>query len=168
MTDKQATFCEEYMIDHCATKAAIRAGYSPKTAKEQGSRLLTNANVRARIDTLKAERSRRTGISADRVLEEMAKLGFVNAVDVINMNVAKVKDGAARDDTAAIASVKVKIIPTEDGEIVEREIKLYDKGKALEQLAKHLKLFDDKGPEDDKGSGVVFLPPVMPEGGDGK
>lgn len=42
MTDKQARFCEEYMIDLNATQAAIRAGYSPKTANEQAARLLAN------------------------------------------------------------------------------------------------------------------------------
>lgn len=91
-----------------------------------------------------AERSKRTGINADRVLMELAKLGFVNAIDVINMDTATIKDDASRDDTAAILSVKVKVIPTEDGDITEREIKLCDKIKSLELIGKHLGMFKDK------------------------
>lgn len=65
MTDKQARFCEEYMIDLNATQAAIRAGYSPKTANEQAARLLANVSIQNRIAQLQAEQSRRTGVSAD-------------------------------------------------------------------------------------------------------
>ena len=70
MNDKQLRFCEEYLIDLNATQAAIRAGYSPKTAKEQGSRLLSNANVRARIDKDIAERSKRVGVNQQRVIRD--------------------------------------------------------------------------------------------------
>lgn len=145
LTPKQQRFVEEYLVDLNATQAAIRAGYSAKTANEQGSRLLANVSIRACVDEALAERSKRTGINADRVLMELARLGFVNAIDVMNINEATVKEEASRDDTAAIASVKVKTIPTEDGgEITEREIKLYDKTKNLELLGKHLGLFTDK------------------------
>ena len=90
-----------------------------------------------------AERSKRTGINADRVLLELGKIAFVNAIDVINMNDATVLSDASRDDTAAIASVKVKVIPGEDGDGVEREIRLADKLKALELCGKHLGMFKD-------------------------
>lgn len=59
MTDKQDRFCEEYMIDLNATQAAIRAGYSPKTAREQAPRLLANVSIQNRIAQLQAEQSRR-------------------------------------------------------------------------------------------------------------
>ncbi len=67
----------------------------------------------------------------------------VNAEDVINMDDATVKADASRNDTAAITSVKVKVIPTEDGTIVEREVKLCDKLKAIELAGKHLGLFTE-------------------------
>lgn len=89
------------------------------------------------------KRSKRTGINADRVLLELGKIAFVNAIDVINMNDATVLSDASRDDTAAIASVKVKVIPGEDGDGVEREIRLADKLKALELCGKHLGMFKD-------------------------
>ena len=143
MTAKQKQFCEEYLIDLNATQAAIRAGYSPNAAKETGSRMLTNANIRAYIDKAMAERSKRTGINQDRVIRELARIGFVNAPDVINVDEATVKENASEDDTAAIASVKVKTVKG-DFDSTEREIKFADKLKALELLGKHLGMFKDK------------------------
>lgn len=144
MTDKQKRFCDEYLVDLCATQAAIRAGYSAKSAQEQGSKLLSNGMVRVRIDAAMAKQSRRTGVTADRVIRELARVAFVNAPDVINMDEASIRKDAARDDTAAIASVRVKTIPGDDHDGVEREIKLADKLKALELLGRHLGMFDDK------------------------
>ena len=144
LTAKQKRFIEEYLIDLNATQAAIRAGYSPESAKEIGCENLTKPNIKAAIDKAMAERSRRTGISQDRVLQELAKIAFVNPTDVINMDEATIKGDANREDTAAIASVKVKTIPTEDGDIMEREVKICDKLKALELLGKHLGMFTDK------------------------
>ncbi|WP_434642736.1 terminase small subunit [Thermoanaerobacterium thermosaccharolyticum] len=144
LTLKQKRFIEEYLIDLNATQAAIRAGYSAKNADKIGSQLLGKTRVAAAIKQAMAERSRRTGISQDRVLRELAKVAFVNATDVINMDDATIRGDANREDTAAIASVKVKTIPTESGDIVEREVKTYDKIKALELLGKHLGMFNDK------------------------
>ena len=148
LTAKQKKFVEEYLIDLNATQAAIRAGYSTESAKEIGCENLTKPNVKAEIDKAIAERSRRTGISQDRVLRELAKIAFVNPGDVINLNQATVKSDAKEEDLAAIASVKIKNIPTEDGEITEREIKLCDKLKALDLLGKHLGIYDKKDAED--------------------
>ena len=143
LTEKQKRFIEEYLIDLNATQAAIRAGYSPNSARDIGSENLTKPDIRARIDEALAERSKRTGINADRVLREIARIAFVNAADVINFDSATIAEGASTDDTAAIASVKVKTIPTADGEGVEREIRLADKLKALELCGKHLGMFKD-------------------------
>lgn len=144
MTKKQKLFVEEYLIDLNATQAAIRAGYSPDTAQQMGSENLSKPVIKNAIDRVIADRSRRTGINQDRVIQEIAKLAFLNPVDVIDMDEATVKGEANRDDTACIASVKVKVIPTEDGNITEREVKTYDKLKALELLGKHLGMFSDK------------------------
>lgn len=141
MTKKQKRFVEEYLIDLNATQAAIRAGYSPDTAKSIGSENLTKPDLQARIAKAMAERSKRTGVSADRVVMELAKIAFVNAGDVIDAETATLKPDAAREDTAAIQSVKVKTFG-EDG--LEREIKMADKLKALELLGKHLGMFKDK------------------------
>jgi len=144
LTEKQKRFIEEYLIDLNATQAAIRAGFSVKNADKIGSILLGKIRVKNAIDKAMAERSRRTGITQDRVLRELAKVAFVNPTDVINMDEATIRGEANREDTAAIASVKVKTIPGEDGDIVEREVKMCDKLKALELLGKHLGMFTDK------------------------
>lgn len=144
LTPKQKAFCDEYLIDLNATQAAIRAGYSTKTAKDIGSENLAKPNIRAYIDKAIAERSKRTGINQDRIIRELARIALVNANNVIDVNSATVREDASEDDTAAIASIKVKTTPFEDGEGVEREIKFADKLKALELLGKHLGMFKDK------------------------
>lgn len=144
MTKKQKLFVEEYLIDLNATQAAIRAGYSPDTAKAIGSENLTKPDIRAQIDKAMAERSKRTGVNADRVVMELAKIAFINAMDVIDTKTATVKADALPEDTAAIQSVKVKTSSSENSEMVEREIKMADKIKALELLGKHLGMFKER------------------------
>ena len=141
MTQKQKRFIEEYLIDLNATQAAIRAGYSPDTAQQTGSENLSKPGIRAQIDRAMAERSKRTGVNAERVVQELAKIAFVNAAEVIDPKTATVKEDALPEDTAAIQSVKVKTFG-EDG--LEREIKMADKLKALELLGKHLGMFKDR------------------------
>lgn len=144
LTAKQQRFVEEYLIDLNATQAAIRAGYSPKTANEQGARLLANASVQEAIAKAMAERSRRTGISQDRVIQELARIAFVNPQNVINSEDASIRTDATEDDLACVQSVKVKTMDGEKGSSVEREVRLNDKMRALELLGKHLGMFKDK------------------------
>ncbi len=73
LTSKQACFTQEYLIDLNATQAAIRAGYSPKTAEVQGSRLLGNAKVREAVETGMKARSERTEITQDEVIQGLKK-----------------------------------------------------------------------------------------------
>lgn len=159
ITEKQKRFVEEYLIDLNATQAAIRAGYSPKTAQEQGSQNLSKLMVP--IAKAKAERSRRTGISQDRVIQELARIAFVNAADVINTDDASVVANAARDDLACIQMVKVKQMSGDKGDMTEREVKLADKLKALELLGKHLGLFEQQ--TDTGGAAIAdFLKAMRP------
>lgn len=140
MTKKQKRFVEEYLIDLNATQAAIRAGYSPHTAKDIGCENLAKPNIAAAISQAMAERSRRTGINQDRVLQELARIGFAKITDVVDPETAKIRVDASDDDLACIQSIKIK--PNEFG--TEREVKLYDKKSALVDLGKHLGLFKDK------------------------
>ncbi len=140
MTKKQKRFVEEYLIDLNATQAAIRAGYSPATAKEIGCENLTKPNISEAISKAMAERSRRTGINQDRVLQELARIGFAKITDVVDPETAEIRTDASDDDLACIQSIKIK--PNEFG--TEREVKLYDKKAALVDLGKHLGLFKDK------------------------
>lgn len=117
--------------------------YSPNTAGSIGFELLKKPEIRARIDQAMAERSKRTGINADRVLRELGRIAFLNPKDVIDLNTAEVLGTAVEDDLAVIAGVKVKQTPTEFGTSVEREVKMADKLKALELCGRHLGMFKD-------------------------
>lgn len=86
LTDKQARFCEEYLIDLNATQAAIRAGYSEKTAREQAAQNLSKLNIQEKIAELKVERAKRTEMTQDSVIQELAavaraEIKGVRAVD---------------------------------------------------------------------------------------
>jgi phage terminase small subunit len=145
---RQKRFVEEYLVDLNATQAAIRAGYSPKTAEAQCSRLLSHVKVQRAIEARMAERSKRTEVTADRVLLEIARLGFSDLRRLFDEDGRLKRPDEWDDDTAAsIASIEIVSRSLGDG-VVEyvRKIKLWDKGKALDQLRKHLGLYRDQGP----------------------
>jgi phage terminase small subunit len=143
LTEKQRCFVDEYLIDLNATQAAIRAGYSAKTANEQGSRLLANVSVQQVIAEKMAERSKRTGVNQDRVVLELSKIAFVKMTDVVD-NEGCIRSDATEDDLACIESVKYKSSESDTGSSVEREVKISSKLKALELLGKHLGMWNDK------------------------
>ena len=143
MTEKQNRFVEEYLIDLNATQAAIRAGYSVKTADQQASRMLTNVKVQTAIAKAMAERSKRTGVNQDRIVLELAKLAFVNMTDIVDKK-GEIKDTATADDLSCIESIKYKHSDTDSGSSVEREVKIGSKIKALELLGKYLGMWNDK------------------------
>lgn len=138
MTKKQKRFVEEYLIDLNATQATIRAGYSPRTAQEQGSQNLSKLMVREAIEKEMAERSKRTGVNQDRIIRELARIGFAKITDVVDRKTGEIKGDVSEDDLACIQSIKVK--PGEFG--TEREVKMYDKRSALVDLGKHLGMFN--------------------------
>ena len=143
LTAKQQRFIEEYLIDLNATQAAIRAGYSVKTANEQGSKLLAKLSIQQAIAEKMAERSKRTGVNQDRVVLELAKIAFVKMTDVVDSN-GRIRAGATEDDLSCIESIKYKESDNEYGGSIEREVKIASKLKALELLGKHLGMWNDK------------------------
>lgn len=76
LTEKQKRFCEEYLVDLNATQSAIRAGYSKKVARSIGAENLTKPDIQQYIEDLRAEQSKRTEITADKVLEELGSVAF--------------------------------------------------------------------------------------------
>ena len=160
MTDREARFCIEYLVDMDAKAAAIRAGFKPSTARNAAAWIHpehpTKPELRKEIDRLIEKRAKRTEVTADRVIKELAKIAFVNITDVVAKN-GGLRQDIERTDAAAVASIKVKI--GEDGE--EREVKLHDKGFALKLLGTHLGIFTEKVQIDNSDeTGVVLLPPV--------
>ena len=105
------------------------------------------------------------------MLQELARIAFVNAADLIDPETAQVLPDASPDDLKVISGVKVKYVPhkelDDDGEIVivnaiEREVKMCDKVRALDMLCKHLGLYDAKQGDDEEETGIAELPAVMP------
>lgn len=143
LTDKQKKFVKEYLIDLNATQACIRAGYSPKTAMEQGYQLLQKTSVQEAIAKAMAERSKRTGISQDRVIQELARIAFVKITDVVDSD-GEINTNASDDDLACIESYKVEDSDSVNGSSSKREVKLASKIKALELLGKHVGMWNDK------------------------
>jgi phage terminase small subunit len=157
LTDKQKRFCEEYVVDLNATQAAIRAGYSEKTANEQGSQNLAKLSVQEYIKELQQQLSEKTGITAERVLQELADIGFHNIKDFINggNSVLELKTIDKRK-TAAVASIKTTIRGSVEGPETTTEIKLHNKIAALELIGKHIGLFE-KDNTQKKGDVAVHI-----------
>lgn len=162
MTDLQKAFVREYLIDLNATQAAIRAGYSAKDADVQGPRLLGNVGVAAAIADAQHERSRRTDITADMVIKELAKIGFADMrkllkwtgnlprmdiekaeltgeVEISAANFVRLFDSDELDDN--IVGAIAEISQTKDGAL---KVKLHDKQAALVNIGRHLGMFTTK------------------------
>lgn len=88
MTPKQEAFVREYLIDLNATQAAIRAGYSARTAKQQGQRMLTNVDVAEAITAAVQARTQRTEITADYVLNRLVEIDQMDVLDIMGENMA--------------------------------------------------------------------------------
>ena len=143
LTPRQARFVEEYLIDLNATQAAVRAGYSKKTAQEQSSRLLSKVKVRAYIAELMAPAVEAAALSVERVLKEMTRLAFYDMTAVLEVTDGKIK---LRDPTSLPEDLRHAIVgikPVEVGDGLQYECKFADKQKALDSLARHLQMFKD-------------------------
>lgn len=147
---KQQRFVAEYLVDLNATQAAIRAGYSEKTAKQIGSRLLTNVDIAAAAAEAKEKQAERLGITADRVLQELAVVGFSDVwnYEADENGVLSLAENAPKEASRAVASVKHKS-RTVNGKddysetTHEVEYRLWDKNAALTNLGRHFKMFTD-------------------------
>ena len=144
LTPKQAEFVRQYLVDLNATQAAIRAGYSEKTAYRIGAELLQKTSVAEAIAAAQAKREQRTEITADRVVAELAKIAFADPRELMEWGPegVKLKDSAdlTEGQAAAIAGVSENI--TQNGSSLK--LKRHDKVKALELLGRHLGMFTDK------------------------
>ena len=151
LTDRQERFVQEYLVDLNATQAAIRAGYSKKSAASTGNENLQKPEIQARISQAQHERTKRTQITQDMVLQELAKVAFSNMRDVASWSDLGVslRDSATLDDKThgAVKKIKDRYTFGEDGEPMTRtvEIELHDKIKALEITGRHLGMWDGSG-----------------------
>lgn len=144
---RKAQFVQEYLIDLNATKAAIRAGYSAKTAQAQSSRLLSNVMIQEAIQEEMRQREARTGITQDRVLKELYRLCFVDVRKFFNED-GTVKPITELDDDAAAALAGFEVMESgnPDGPMATttKKFKLSEKKGALELLMRHMGMLNDK------------------------
>ncbi|TEA78650.1 terminase small subunit [Allopusillimonas ginsengisoli] len=152
LTAKQQRFVEEYLVDLNATQAAVRAGYSKRTARQIGEENLSKPDIAQAVQEAQIKRSERTEITQDMVLMELAKLGFANMQDYMRVGA----DGdpyldfsaLTRDQAAALVEVTVEDFKEgrgEDARDVRRvKFKLADKKGALVDIGKHLGMFKDR------------------------
>lgn len=138
LTDRQRRFVEEYAIDCNAMQAAIRAGYARKTAEKQGYALLRKPAIREAIRAVEHERLEILGVTADKVVTELARLAFSSVRRVVQWDdtgAMPLPSAQLSDDDAAAIS-EITCTPTDTGAHVR--VKMHDKLKALEMLLKHL------------------------------
>lgn len=152
LTPKQERFAEEYLVDLNATQAAIRAGYSVKTADQQGHQLLKNTKVAEAVQKARAKLSKNTGITQERVIAELAKIGFSDLRRVMT-NQGGLIDVQDWDEEVAGAVSSVEVVRRQSGEYDEdgnpimdhvHKIKTWDKVAALEKIGRHLGMFPNK------------------------
>ena len=167
LTAKQQRFVDEYLVDLNATQAAIRAGYSEKTAFAIGAENLRKPKIAEVIASAQAERARRTELTQDMVVAELRKLAFANLDDFTEIDdagnlVPKLK-GTTRSQKAALTEVTIEeyIEGRGDGakEVKRTKIKLADKRGPLVDLGKHLGMWPTKVAL----GGAPDLPPVQTE-----
>lgn len=188
LNDKVIRFCEEFIIDLNGKQAAIRAGYSSKTAHVQASRLLSYAKVQEKIAELQQLRSKRTEITADMVLKELAYVGFAKITDFLKVSETSIEvereDPIADDeDGLPIVTEKrffkmVEIFETDKmpPEAIPAiasikqgvkgiEVKLHDKVKSLELIGRHLGMFPTHVDVTSKGESIAKTPTMqLPDG----
>lgn len=171
LTANQKIFVDEYLIDLNATrayKAAYKSVKKDETAAVNGSRMLRNAKVKSYIDERMKEREKRTEITQDKVLKELAKIGFANAADYAKVVEKEYTEDIIDEDgnmigreTKTYKAVEIEVTDSLDEDkqaaiagIKEGrngiEVKLNDKVKALELIGRHLGMFTDKVEVDGK------------------
>jgi phage terminase small subunit len=171
LNERQRRFVDEYLKDLNATQAAIRAGYSKKTSEQTASRLLSFVKVKEAIAEAMKNREKRTEITQDKVLRELAKIGFANMADYMKAGA----DGdpyldfskLTPDQAAALVEVTVEDFKDgrgEDARDVRRvKFKLADKRAALVDIGKHLGMFKDRVEFTGKDGGPVEYAGVSPQ-----
>jgi phage terminase small subunit len=154
LTPLQENFAHEYLVDNDPGKAYLRAGYSanPKYAHRHGMDLLKNHRISMRIDELVEQRNRMTDVTAERVLLEMARMGFAKITDAVHWdesgNTTFTPSDQLSDDIApAISEYYETSRELDDGSVYKtRRFKMHDKSKMLQELAKHTGLTQQQGP----------------------
>ena len=150
LTPRQQRFVQEYMVDLNGTQAAIRAGYSRKTAQEQASRLLSNVMVRDAVEDAKDELRRKTMRRTQKILKQIDEMALADIDDIIDFNDEHLamKREISREAKRTLRSVKATrrtVVIGDDGNITTLEtveIKMCDKINACRLALQYRGLLD--------------------------
>ena len=160
LTEKQARFVEEYLVDLNATEAAKRSGYSDKTAYAIGFENLKKPEIQEAIQVAMNARAERTEINQDRVLLELARIAFADSTDYVRIvstpypTTVVDEDGEVQQviqNVQRVELIDTKRIPPDKRAAISGikegkhgiELKLYDKLRALELIGRHLGMYND-------------------------
>lgn len=163
LTRKQKAFVQEYLVDLNGTQAAIRAGYSPRTAQVQASKMLALPHVQEAVQAAIKAREKRTEITQDRVLAELARIAFADLKDYVAFGPKQ--EVTFKDPEHVDGRVIAEIGETITQYGGSKRLKLHDKLRALELLGKHLGMFVDRVEHTGAGGGPINLQGV-PGGGE--
>jgi phage terminase small subunit len=147
LTNKQLRFCEEYVVDLNATEAAIRSGYSKKTAKQIGSENLSKLAIKDKIEELMLQKRVSSQLTEELIVDELKSLGFYSIKTFINRDntIATLSD-LTTEQLRPVVGIKIKETYTTIGDVttkdVTTELKLADKRGALVDLGRHIGIFD--------------------------
>jgi len=145
LTDKQKKFIQEYLVDLNATQAAIRAGYSEKTAPMIGKENLIKPYIQNFIQEAQKKLAEETEITQQRVLNEEKRLAFADYRDVFNKDGTTIKPHELPEDIArALAGIEVIETYDKQGALTRKfKYRFWDKGRALERISRHLGMYVD-------------------------
>jgi len=153
LTVKQKRFVDEYLVDFNATQAALRAGYSKKTANTIAAQNLAKLSIQTEISRRQKDLQRRTEVSQDRVVKELARVAFSNATNAVQVQPRTIvgADGKEIVIQTVVLTATAELTDDQRAAISQIkqgangiEIKMYDKLKALELLGRHIGMFNDK------------------------
>ncbi|EMH4076955.1 TPA: terminase small subunit [Serratia marcescens] len=160
LTDKQEMFCREYLIDLNATQAAIRAGYSTKTANRTASENLSKPDIQLRISELKVQRNDLVGINATYVLNRLVEIDRMDVLDILNSSgeLKPVSEWPTVWRTTLSGLDILEMVAEGNSAATLKKIKWPDKVKNLELLGKHIEVNAFKETLDHKSSDGTMTP----------
>lgn len=156
LAPKHRRFVAEYLKDQNGTQAAIRAGYSAKTANEQAAQLLAKLSIRAAVDAELAKIQEDAGLTQERIIKALLAIAEADPRKLFHTDGTMKKIHEMPDELASTISS----IESDDANANVKKVRFWDKTRALEMLGKHLKMFVDR--QEQSGPNGTPLHPKAP------
>jgi len=154
LTLKQELFVKEYLIDFNGTRAAIAVGYSKKSAREAASEMLTKPNISKALSVEVSKLKAMKDVETEKIITELKKLAFADIKDLLSFD----KDGVTFKNSnevdgtliQSVSSTTTEYTNSKTGDVTKKttlSLRLWDKPKALEMLARYKAMFSDTNPK---------------------